>query len=112
MDTPTTNTIEDLRAIYTMVEEIRKPNREKSSFMDEYLRRKGAIAEALRKALNWAQDEPLDQMPENTEIPSGIKTYVAELQDWLDEQNFRKIPANVQAQLDELHSLMEGKPAE
>lgn len=97
-------TLDGLRSIYNEVEQVRKPNREVSPFMNAYLDRKGAIADALRETLDIPEGLILDEMPEETEIPPAVQAQIGELQEWLDQQDFRNIPAEVRAQLEKLEA--------
>jgi hypothetical protein len=79
-------TLDDLRSLYGEVEQIRRPNREVSPFMEAYLDRKEAIHDALKKTLDVPESLVVDEMPDDTEIPAVVQPQIDELREWLAKQ--------------------------
>lgn len=70
--------------------------------MTKYLDRKGVIHDSLKNTLDVPAGLVVDDMPPDTEIPIEVQTQIDELQEWLNEQNFKKVPEEVQAQVERL----------
>ena len=85
-------TLGELSELYTELEKVRKPSREASDFMSEYLRRKGEIADRLRveftELLKATDDDLIDNLPKDTKIEDSETTTLIEgLRTWHKTEN-------------------------